>query len=1352
MEFLFNPYFQIAGVLLFIFLILLLVSVFTKKLGLNRILVLVTLLLCITGSALLGAFLPAKEVVTAYDQTSANRYIAMKYVEADLYNEAYDLMREVSASNETAEDVLALARICFLKSDYLKANLYYTKYANLAKNDTGILQEVAFANALSSCAGDDTDLSKRDELAAGMKAALTDNLDRFLKGLEDKNSIKKGAEGILAYYEYTHSFNADRISADDLKLTADILNKMVRGTGSASENSHIRDAALAINAVLGDASSIARNISEKATVNELMVATELCIGGYVTDKEFRQMPKAPDKGTISAVYQQCDRIKSNNLNKLTKEESEYYKALLGLIKNSGTNYIVKNILSMLAERTGEADNGLKSQAFMQLARGFEYAEMREQVDAYIDLALENAVSANDAVYAKSMEKVLEYVVADSSSSNNVESYISEAISRILPVDMSAFQKLPESARKDSGFMKVGFLEDLGNFVHNIKTKLDQLKATINIGRIDYSNFPQISFQVGFGANADVTFENIKNRLLISDCGYPIGDIEVADATKAKNRIILLCDNSGSMRGDVANLQLAISNFADGMQPGEEVMVIAFSDIILYNSGFLTNPAEVKEAANQMRASGGTAIYNSLQQVVSFFADDADTNNIIIVMTDGQDGGHPSDDELEMNVKQWANSYNCTIYTVGLGSVDSRYLSLIANAGDGQFLPVSNSADLDSFYSFIHSQVSNLYKVTFTAVDEGTNNRSLTVTLSDRLGKDTKEYFRLGYRDPNEEAKTKQELNVSKLDGLVVNGFGMCIYQSKDPFELSLFGENFDKNAKYEIRLVSNYNPYTLTYTYVSDTELSVTLPGGMPIGDYTLKLGAGSKVYEIKDDLTVKPAVDLQSVSYGSYTFTFEKQNEYSGNIRELYGNVIMNGWLYYDGTVTIDESYLTRTNDAYFILTTYDKAYVNYKSSNTTGFTKMIAGKGIKIPVPNFSGVTLYTNSYSAAKYSDFKVKKFTLNFPIPVRGICEVGGSMALYPDMLYSDVFYTDIKLDSLSNIIKNVPKNMFKFDATGKFMLANTGINVAADVSVDYDKNNDTSKKFQLGSIDFRVSSVKVSLDTLHEKYSVDFGVGFKAFEVGKFKVSGFGLKLGWTHDGFDEFMLSGKGDTKIKIVQTPVPMYISGLSIGAKNISVAKTKGNIFETTVVGGFKLASDDVIAKVPKKVKELFGMEELKLFTVDDAKVQITLAKFNLDFEASLKFLEMQVAKTHIAIGKMDYENDVLNINNVKEYGIDAMLAIDIEKKWKNLELDIELGGRITLGGPFSGFTAWGKIDYEISWFIFSTGKEIYGDFGFGFLWNEDSEIQFILKVYWLKSNGKPDGWRIDYSASKGKQKTNY
>lgn len=1395
-----NTYVQIGVPLLVAAVIMLIIIILKKSATVVRALIFLTAFLA-GGGAVGYGIASSGEGQTAViygDQNLIDRYYSEVYAQLGEYQKAIETAERHFAGD--AQSILLLARLNALDGNMSKAAVYYGEYEKMT-DGASVQDEAAYARSAGNVVsaelngvirqyleeqgltaeeagftvyGDE----KTDSAAFGtgrdfertVLSRMSEEAEEFLEEYEQGEQLEESGEWLrIVRMAYAASLKGEAYDEEELQEAGKELNKIVRKESALASNETLRNEALTANALLGDSRAVARNISRNATASELAVAAELYIKGYAEEDFFDQFAVQSTKTVSRQVSSRCRDIWRAHRKEFSDEEKEYLDRVIEMIQ-SNSDYALRNILTIISDRIDGESDRRKSKLYLELARGYGYAGQEAFVSEYIDLALESAASSEDARYAEAMRCLLAIVTGESGEGvRSVSGYAGEALERIIPMPMDRFREEAEKRwkeeeereREESGRNQGEAADsaivltvdaDAGEsredeFLKIFAEQVTKKRAIINIGQIDAAEYPKITAKVSFGGGTNITEENIGDQINLVDCNYMINDFEARKIENQRGKIILICDMSGSMSGDVGELQNAVRQFAAGMTENEEVAVVGFNSSIAFQSGFLSDPNQVSEYADKIYANGGTSLFPTILTAAEMFEDDVLDNNIMIVMTDGQDGSRPTDAALSDRIGALTAKHNCTIYTVGLGGVDETYLTDIATIGNGQFLYADSADSLSSFYDFIHSQLANQYVVKFDVKDKASANRTLRVELKNSIGNAEKAY-RLtpdGAYTPEEYEK---ELKITDADGLLVYGFkNSYIYMSRADIEATVCGANFSPDTKYNIKLTGPLRSYPLTYSVLDSGRITVTIPSTIAAGTYTLSVSTDSESRTVEKALLVAPPADQRQFKFGSYVFTAEKVDTSADGV-VLSENVVMNGWLHFKGGVSFEGDCRDEVSRQ-VVMTDHNGAYVSYSERGSTGIASLLAQKGINLPVPPMGSFEIYSEKYSTSSYKDFTVKRIVLNAPLNISGLADIGATVGLYPDMIYSEAFYSQLDLKFLDNICKNLPKNIFDKNMTGALAVTNTCLAVKGSLELKYQDDNDTSKKFQLGDMKLQMKEFKVSLDTIAQEYSVEAEVGFDAFKLKKSEIDGLGLSLRWKEDGFDSFELSASG--KYKVAVNPIPIYLAEVSIGASDLSGKKTAKELLNATVSGGFKLETDDIIAKVPKKVKEFFGMDKLMLAELDDAKINVSLGNMNLNFDAKLKLLGIEIAKGHIELGKIDYKNAILNIQ-CEEYGADVQLRIGIERSWKNLDVVLDGGAEVTLGFPFSGLMLDGEIGYDLRWFLFSFGKDLYGDFGIGILYNSNNEVQFIVKAYGQSDQGKTYGFRVDCSPSMGVQKKKY
>jgi len=169
--------------------------------------------------------------------------------------------------------------------------------------------------------------------------------------------------------------------------------------------------------------------------------------------------------------------------------------------------------------------------------------------------------------------------------------------------------------------------------------------------------------------------------------------------------IMVLDRSGSMAGGrsdrFAPIDLtreAAIRTIESLRAEDYIGVLTFSgqtkwEVDIRQLGEGINLRLAQDAVSQIRASGGTLMYQALEEAVVTLAEASPTESLhILLMSDGV-SGDGSPEEFE-NLAQIARSYGITISTISLGrESDLETMALIAEMGNGRFYEVLDPEDL-----------------------------------------------------------------------------------------------------------------------------------------------------------------------------------------------------------------------------------------------------------------------------------------------------------------------------------------------------------------------------------------------------------------------------------------------------------------------------------------------------------------------------------------------------------------------------------------------------------------------------------------------------------------------------------
>lgn len=152
-------------------------------------------------------------------------------------------------------------------------------------------------------------------------------------------------------------------------------------------------------------------------------------------------------------------------------------------------------------------------------------------------------------------------------------------------------------------------------------------------------------------------------------------IERFNAERKPLRVALVLDTSLSMRGDkIEEARRAALEFLGVLQPGDEAMVIAFSDRVEILHDMTADREALERAVRGVVPKGGTALYDAIWTASERLAP-LDSRRVIVLLSDGKDEAasglepgslHTFDEAIDRSLRSEA-----MIFAIGLGGALAR---------------------------------------------------------------------------------------------------------------------------------------------------------------------------------------------------------------------------------------------------------------------------------------------------------------------------------------------------------------------------------------------------------------------------------------------------------------------------------------------------------------------------------------------------------------------------------------------------------------------------------------------------------------------------------------------------------
>ena len=1311
---------------------------------------------CVLG---LGVFMTAEHVSASSDTAEQGTSIDMgelslalseQYMLDDQYRAAMDVLENLMKSNAGDPDVLlAAARCSLLQGNYAQAVQFYQQLTDIEDELTHALALLSQMELTSDAAiaylqnlGYDpaeyglaaSDRKKADYHDA--KELIRERLHKDLDEFEDKHGDQiidalEYAADLTA--QFAASVEGEQIS-DTWKSVLKKLESIMKDMPELTYNANLRLARLKGYTLSGDYEKIAKNADRSSTAEELVVLSQLIVSGLVNEKDFTNAYIDTNFDRYQEILQICRQNLLQKEGELSKEQREVFSKKLDLLQDQMKDPVCFTLRKDLLEEATQGDSTMQSKCYLALAKIESDCGNEQQADIYIWDALGTAGNSDDENYRVPMNQMADIIQGNTETAEilNIAQYVESALDHSLPLDIlvSDITVLAGSA---------GSLED------QMTDTVTKSTAAINIGFIDIGEFPVVQARVQIQSSQWNTLEELTEHLNVYDCGSEITDFTLEKLEFQSSRIILLCDCSGSMSGSVDDLKQVIADFAASMGEGEEVSVVGFNGSIAFIQPFSDDPAVVAGYADRIFASGGTALFDSLMFAGDQHTQDINVNNIIIAMTDGRDGSYVTESDMYNKIRAMAAEKGLTVYTVGLGDVDAEYLQLMAQYGNGSFLYAKNSDDLQTFYDFIHGQLNNQYILTYTAKNLTRNERVLELSLDDELGAKKKDYY-LQEPDSKDDTENPYAVDPGKL---TVGGLStQLLIKSSRSQTLRLHGSAFDAADDVTVRLMGSVK-YDLAASFVDSSTYAVVVPADIAVGVYDLEVCLGDCSFILEDELTVAVAGSTRSFQYGAYRFTSQTSYINDNGETVLSGNVTMNGWLRFKGDITVSYDY---SDSGKAWITDNSGFLVSY--SEATGLAGTVAEWGISIQFGPMGQFSICDDPYTPGEYESFDV--FEKNFPaalsVNMLYLDCSDFNLAIYPDMLWiqdADIRFSLPLQEQLMRCWKQCPDKAAAYDSA----ILVGAHEIAFIETLEYEDLADPS--LMMLHQPLRMTSLKISINTLKNDYTFTAGVGLEAIS----DADGFEFTIGFTDGKFDCYGLRLKDDNvALPLVQTPVPVSMSNFGFQVSGFGKYHNSDDVInellDRTVVIEFDVDIADLNDYVPDIAKLLDDDGDVAVAQLSDCKLQLKLKDFALSFDADFVLVDLlDIGDVHVSGGAFDYTNRLIGFYNEDAVGLQVAVKADVlNVDTKNL--DLELNGQIEacLSYPYTGLWLNGNASYHVGWWILGADGDVAGDVLIGAYENSSGNFQFSVILRGENSRGKYAGFHAYLTFEEGFQVYRY
>lgn len=1021
--------------------------------------------------------------------------------------------------------------------------------------------------------------------------------------------------------------------------------------------------------------------------------TDLYLQDVISESDFPEDFVTLTEEEYEELAQQCEKI-AEDLDFETEQEQEDVEAMIQSIKDKSDELI----LAELEYRT-DPDYGIpEDPSKLYLTQSVIQFEMNNDNRAEESLsdAIATSVYSSDSEYSQALGMIASIIngTADSNEIKNAEEYLQKAYENSLPVYVENTgaqdegEEGTEGETESRGGVSEEYLKGASNYVSTVR-------AMINISSIDPSGFPEVTFRLQTTRGLNLTDPG----LTLADCNLTISDYTISEVTYDGAKVALVCDTSGSMGGSEEALREAVRKYLADMAQNEQVSIVSFDSGVNFVTDYMSTPEDFEEYISRLDANGGTNVASGVWAAIESMETTENVYRAVIVMTDGEDSSF-SQGDLEL-LQERCEEAEITLYTIGIGSsIQADYLENIAWYGNGQFVYCSDISQLEALYEFIHSQIQHTYQITFQAINTDWADRWISVEDSANGGYAKKSYYIEETEEPDEDG--------AKITSIDTRSF----YKTAASVTFQLLGSGFESGTNLSVNISGDMGRWNLEAVYVDENHIRVTIPGDVAIGEYHLVASADESVYE--DDIELFG--EYQTLTYGAYVFQAQKIKKGTDQT-VLTGGVTLNDYIHFKGTVTlagnVDKDTAVQLVDA-------SGSYVQL-SESSPGLLGSYYGDTITLL--SLGTVTIYNDAAHLNDLNNYQVSSF------PFSTICADGLELgdteaAIYPHMISLKVAELVLDFPLQKEILSYAEAdNPFSGRAELTAMIVPAGLRMKGEISFEKEKS------LEFGAIPFNLKEFELTFDTWKNDYKLLMKISSDSLvpSIDSDDDSAFGFDIAITGGAYDSFHLYA--DVPVVVMAEPT-ITLSDFTAGIEDLASADQDSGflnrLFSATFTGGCDVGVWRIADLIPAAAP-IF--DDLSLMSLEDCRVSLSVGNASFSINATLKVLDVDMGSATVKLGKMDYSNYLLGIDDKDVIGLYTKVAQGPDLDLGGFDMTVQGSTEIAILNNYAGIWSRGDVDYDID-FVIQKSNSLDGNMMIA-LHNNYRQLTILVKGTDLKKN---------------------
>lgn len=1239
-------------------------------------------------------------------------------------------VREGSVYNDSL--TLCAARLYALRGNFKASRTLYEKVMKTRNNDEISKEHQAVAKAaeientdyvlLMHFETDSSDTpSDYEKVTEEAYKSVNKAIKDVVSGIKEQG-YKKAAKLISdTSAQYDRFTDNGELDADEAKKQLKKINDLEEEYPDLFEIPQLRIARLKQQILCGDFKGIAKAVDDNSDYNELLIVSELYMNSYIRSSYFSDDFTGGYDKKYQKVAEQLEKVYDTHYSDESRNVREAVRKQIDILENAAEDPVIYRIEEGLLDYARGENAYDSTKVYLQLSKMANYNGNEKQAERYISSSFSTVSECRDDNFTQPMYKIIGIISEkdDPEKVKNVAEYVDKILTNTTNIRMSETHLTtnPEaqSDKDEKAVREETATITAENFKSYLTDYVSKKRASINIVKVDASEFPKVSALINIDDDLSYSSEQLKKLLAIQDCGADITDFTVEKIDYTKANILLCCDVSPSMAGiGMESLKEAIVMFVDNRTDADNIALLTFSGRVENFYNFGTSPDELIDIARNLRIGNGTNMYDAIIDCLSRFDVRPGELNCIILLSDGEDNYPKTAEEIYEYIGKPGVDKGITIYSIGLGeSVDSQYLDYFAGATGGSYLYVNNYDSLYSFYEYLHNQILNQYRITFNAEDTLSISRKLKVSLTgDELTYDI-EHYSLESSQPAVGDSEEEYKPIYLQDKSVIGLDPKLVFKSDIDYTVNLLGSGFKAEDKISVEIKGNlnYGSDKIKCEFIDENKIKVVIPAGIACGTYNVHVTINGKKAILDNGLVVATQGSEKMTAFGPYVFTSYVKVEEKNSVT-LSGLVTMNGWLHFDGDVVLTgdlESTMIQMTDT-------SGGYIKYYTGTSEGLAKYLAKNNKVVELPPLGTLNLYNDPSNKPTSDDYRVDAVVIPMVYFADAFTMNAPGLMLYPDRIVLDFKKFDTKFPFQDKLMKSgEASKAFSFDID-EFQCLLTSKSIGINFEYKSEHDTKTYRQFNFGSMPmyFTPSNFELKINTVKNEYFIKY-----LTKVLFINADGIGLSIKWDGDLVPkEVMLYADFDLNTTI--SGLPVTFSDFKLGVTDIDKNK---NILYWRLEGGMDLTMAKVSAALPKLEKYI---GDVNLVKFDDAKLSFSLGQRHISVSSDVKlFGKVTVAKLLVEAGNFEYENLLLGMSDEEVTGLHVRDQRGI--MWESDNCDIDLSGTMDLAltNRVAGVAVNGTCDLDVRWWVFEKSFYSQGDAFIGVYKNHRNEVSFVVKA---------------------------